>query len=713
MKTLVIVESATKAKKIGNYLGNDYIVKASFGHLRELSKNGLGFDIDDNFKPRFDFIRGKSKIANELRKLAKGNRVIIASDLDREGEAIGWHLCKILGLNPLETDRIIFDKITKSAILDAIKKPRKINMNLVYAQFARCILDKLIGYKISPILGKTIQRGLSAGRVQSVALKLICEREDEIKKHNKKKYFSTTGIFNVGDAELEGLLDKKFKENDNVIEFLTVCQNAKYVVSKIKIKEEFKKPPPPFTTSSFQQEAAKIGVKPKMAMSVAQKLYEMGKITYHRTDSTSLSGEFLKQAKDFIIDKYGDKYSKTRNFKTKQKSAQEAHEAIRPTNITAEVIGDGIYQKVYKLIWSRALASQMSPAKLKKLEANINISSRTEKFICKGEIVLFDGYLILYKKKEESQQSKLLEDLEEGTKLKYKVIKCEEKYTQSKPRYNNTSLIKKMESLGIGRPSTYASILETLQKRYIKEGNIKGEQIDSTIYELKPKKAISEKTKKVMFGSEKKRFILNEAAILVNDFLEMEFSDLFNYKYTSEMETELDRITQGELIWNNVVRKCYDCFEPTVLKYMKQGNKTKKTRKVFMETDDGKPVYAYRAKYGPIIQIGDFSEDGKNKPKFVKIPDNYKLKNITQQQIIEIMNSKPSSIGKYKDKDIVIKEGKFGAYFNFDGVNYSLGKIPKEDFTLEHIPAIIEKKKNAKPYKPFKKTYKKKVKKSK
>lgn len=711
MQTLVIVESSTKAKKIGQFLGNKYVVKASNGHLRELAKKNMGIDVENGFKPSFDFIKGKYKIITELKKLAKGKKVIIASDLDREGEAIGWHLCKILKLNPITTDRIVFDQITKEAILKAIKKPRKINMNLVQAQFARSILDKLIGFEFSPLLWRRIQSGLSAGRVQSVALRLICEREKEIENHNPEPYYQTNAIF---DNQLKGTLDKKHKNDKEIIDFLKHAYKAEYEIEDIKIKEVFKNPPPPATTSTFQQQAAKQGIRPKLAMSIAQKLYETGKITYHRTDSTTLSPIFLNTSKGYIEEHYTEQYYKRRQYKSKQKSAQEAHEAIRPTYVNNLKVGEGLHQKVYEIIWKRAVASQMSAEKVKQIDVTVKLNNRPEKFILKGEITLFDGYTILYKTKEkDTKQAEKLSKLKKGDKINYKEIKSEGKMTQPKLRYNNTLLIKKMETLGIGRPSTYATILDTLQKKYIKEKSTPGKSVETKTYMIKPNiKKIKTDSKKIQIGAEKSKFFPNECADDVIQFLVKEFPKIFEYEFTSQMEKQLDSITSGKANWQETIGNCYDIFHPKIVHLKQTSPKKSSDRKPITEIS-GEPVYAYRGRYGQVLQIG--GSDKKEKPKFIKIPDKYKIKSLTPEEVMEIISNhkekKTWNIGKYKGKDIIVREGRYGPFFTLNKVHYSLGKILPDELTLEQIPELIERKQNAKPYKPFKKKNFKKSKK--
>ena len=683
MKKLVIVESPAKAKKIQSILGGNYIVKSSFGHLRDLSKKNLGVDVDNNFKPNYIIMKDKYKQVNILCDAKKKcSEVILASDEDREGEAIAWHICNILKIKPEKTKRIVFHEITKNAILEAINNPRLVDINMVNAQQTRRIIDRLVGFKISPLLWKAVKPSLSAGRVQSVVNRVIIDKEKDIEKFERESYYSTSGYFT---EELHGDLDKKFKTRSDAFSFLDGCKVAKFYIRNIETKREKRKPPPPFITSTMQQVAgSKLGMTAKCVMRTAQSLYEGGYITYHRTDSVTLSKQAIAQIKSYVDNKYGDKYIKVRQFKSKSKGAQEAHEAIRPTKISASIEDLPPYEKkLYLLIWKRTVASQMAAMLVDVTKVEIEVTSSKAKFIAKSETVIFKGYMILYDKKEKETKNKNTIDLKKimiGNELKYKKIMSTQKYTNPKARYSEPTVIKKLETLGIGRPSTYASMISIVQDRgYVEKKSKPGKEVEYEILTLF-NNVITNKKEKTKLNTEKNRLYPTEIGKLVNNYLMENFSNIIDYKFTSNLESKLDKVSEGTLEWKKLIGKIYNEFNPKVeelnkLKY------EKKKRLVGKEKSTGLPIYAYIARYGPVLQIGD------KDIRYVKIPTDKTCNKITEDEA-NALAAYPKNLGKYESKDVILNDGRYGLYLKWDSKNFNIKD--KKTITLQSAIEIIK-----------------------
>jgi DNA topoisomerase I len=707
---LIIVESPAKAKKLQGFLGKEYIVKASFGHIRELVKDNMGIDVK-TFTPTYDISTDKKKVVKELKELSKkASEVIIASDEDAEGEAIGWHLLQVLGLDLNSTKRIVFHEITKNAILDAIKHPRIVDMNIVNSQQTRRMLDRLLGFELSPILWKQIKAGLSAGRVQSIAVKFVVDKENEIKAFNSKGYYMIKGVFKYNKTKIFGGLDKNFENETQSTQFLNDCKKANYKIGDMNKTVVNKKPAPPFITSTLQQEAGKrYNLSAKQIMSIAQKLYEEGKITYHRTDSVTLSDFALNAIKTFIIGKYGNEYSTVTKYKTSSKNAQESHEAIRPTDVNIEELGNdedfsATEKKVYRLIWERTISSQMTPAKIERVELQILISNRDEKFIAKGETILFDGYLKLYKSiKENDEESDddennkndpaIWKTITKGTEVKMEEIKSEEKYTNSPGRYSEPTLIKKLESSGIGRPSTYASIISTILDRgYVVKESRNGEKKMVKIYLLKDNK-IKETEKEIVMEKEKNKLFPTDIGIIVNDYLNKNFENIMQYKFTSEMEKDLDKIADGKKEWKDALKYFYDSFHPRVEEIEKlpkkaEGGfkeKNKYERCLGEHKDYGKNIYVKIGKYGPMLQMGENEDENK---VFVSLKNN-NMKDITFNEAVEMFKW-PKILGQYEGKDVLLKNGQYGLYVQCGTINVSCGEL--EEVNLENAIELLKKK---------------------
>jgi len=706
MKILIIVESPTKAKKIQAFLGNNYIVKSSFGHIRDLKKdkNNIGVNINNNFEP--EYIITKSKQVADLKDSQKYcKEVILAADLDREGEAIAWHLAKVLNLN--NPNRIVFNNISKNAILKAIDNPRKIDMDMVNAQQARRILDRLVGFELSPLLWKHIANAMSAGRVQSVTTRLIIDKEQVIEKFNSNTYYKTSSIFK---NNLEGDLDKNFKDNRETKKFLNDCIGAQFNIKNIEIKKVKRFPSAPFRTSTMQQEAGrKLNMSAKMIMNCAQTLYENGYITYHRTDCVDISPEALTLIKDYILDKYGKKYLNIRKYKTKVKDAQEAHECIRPNDINCVDINDTDltiqHKKLYEIIWKKTISSQMSPCEVDIYTVSVNISNRSEKFICKAEKITFKGYKIVYDYKDVdideddkdsqnklSRNLKIIDTLKIGQVLNYKIITSTEKFTKATPRFTEATLTKKMEDLGIGRPATTASIITTIQERkYVVKESRKGEKVFYKTYILQNDNILKKENETVL-NTEKNKLFPTELGRNVNDFLLKNFPDILDYEFTSKIESELDEIAKGKKIWNNVVKNVYDNYHPNVEKLNSTESKVVRTeiqkRLVGKENKTGKSIYAYIGKFGPVLQIGTGTNKGD--VRFVSIKEEYSVDSITEEEANNLLKY-PKNLGNLDGKDIYIKEGKFGIYLNYNGKNYSINdEIDKNNITLEEAIELIK-----------------------
>lgn len=693
---LVIVESPAKAKTIQKFLGNGYEVKSSFGHIRDLQDKKLSVDVERNFTPEYVIPSDKKKVVAELKKAAaSASTVWLASDEDREGEAISWHLFETLGLNEAHTRRIVFHEITKDAIVNAVRNPRSIDMNLVNAQQARRVLDRLVGFELSPVLWRKIQPKLSAGRVQSVALRLVVEREKEIMAFENEAFYKVEAFFHSAGfpaaVKVKAVLDTKFKTIDEARKFLQDCIGADFTVSDVEKKEATRFPAAPFTTSTLQQEAArKLRFPVSMTMRVAQSLYERGLITYMRTDSTNLSTLALGAAKKFITGNFGPEYSKTRQFKTHSKGAQEAHEAIRPTYIeNTEIEGTAQEQKLYNLIWKRTVASQMADAKVLNTTLRVASDKRSEKFNAQATQVLFDGFLKLYIEGTDNQEAEeeevMLPDLQVGTKMEEKGINAECKFTAAPPRYSEATLVKKLEELGIGRPSTYAPTIATLTtgRGYIVKGDKEGKKITVNDLELRNGN-ISEKSKTETVGAERGRLLPQEIGMIVTDYLEKNFTDIMGYDFTANVEKEFDQIADGNLVWNDVIGAFYTPFHKKVEEVLNDGNYSHVSKD--LGTDgDGNRFVAKFGKFGPYIQKGE----GEN-VQYASLGKGQLIEDLTLEDALKLFQL-PRTVGKYKDVDVVALKGMFGPYIKYGDKNFSIprGKDPLT-ITLEECSGIIE-----------------------
>ncbi len=682
---LVIVESPAKAKTIGKYLGKDFIVKSSFGHIRDLSKKDYGIDIENKYQPQYIVSPDKKKIVTELRKLAKEAKMVwLASDEDREGEAIAWHLAEELRIPSEKTKRIVFHEITKEAILKAIENPRTVDQNLVNAQQARRILDRLVGFELSPVLWKKIKPSLSAGRVQSVAVRLLVEREREVLSFVPKDSFRVIAYFSFTDNEgkpavLKSELNQRFKTIEEARGFLEDCNSADFKVSGIETKPVSKSPAPPFTTSTLQQEASrKFGFSVSQTMTLAQHLYEAGHITYMRTDSVNLSELALNTAKKEIIKEYGEEYSKWRTFLTKSKGAQEAHEAIRPSYINKPQAGANANEKkLYGLIWRRTIASQMSAAKLEKTTITISVSNRSERFQSAGEVILFDGFLKVYmegtdeEKEGNGNGNGLLPPMTKDQKLVLKTIEAMQRFTNNPPRYTEASLVKKMEEMGIGRPSTYAPTISTIQSReyVVKEDRLgKMRNIEGLIL---TEGKISSVKKQEKTGYEKAKLFPTDIGMVVNDFLVEHFSNIMDYNFTASVEKDFDTIAEGGLIWFNMIDKFYKPFHKKVDKTQKETSRSSGERELGKHPETGEPIIVRIGRYGPMAQIGEAGED--KKPRFARLQKGQLLETITLEEALELFKL-PRSLGNYEDEEMIVGLGRFGPYVRHKGAFYSLKK---------------------------------------
>ena len=702
-KNLVIVESPAKAKTIEKFLGKDFKVMSSYGHIRDLKKKELSVD-EVSLEPEYEIPEEKAKLVADLRsKAEKAEKVWLASDEDREGEAISWHLCEVLGLDKQKTNRIVFHEITKPAILEAIEHPRHLDMNLVNAQQARRVLDRIVGFKLSPVLWRKVKPALSAGRVQSVAVRLIVEREREIQNFQSETYYSVNGIFAITNAdgsatEVKALLANRFKTEDEVNAFLEKCKEAVYTVESVTKKPVKRSPAPPFTTSTLQQEAArKLGFTVSQTMMVAQHLYESGKITYMRTDSVNLSKLCLGASKEEITRLYGQEYSKTRQYHTSSKGAQEAHEAIRPTYMDqSEIEGSSQEKRLYELIWKRTIASQMADAEIEKTTANISISGTDEQFVAQGEVVTFDGFIKVYRESSEDEEQQeefghLLPPLKKGQELTRREIIATERFSLGPQRYTEASLVHKMEELGIGRPSTYAPTISTIQQReYVQKGDKKGEDRAFTIFTLKGKQ-ISQKSRKENVGSEKGKLIPTDIGIVVNDFLMDNFNDIMDYNFTAKVEQDFDKIAEGNETWTDMMQTFYDDFVPEVEKTMNSRNEHKAgERQLGTDPKSGRPVFVKIGRFGPVVQIG--TADDQDKPQFAQLPKEQSMETITLNEALELFKL-PRELGDYEHKPVTIGAGRFGPYILH---NRQYASLPKDTdpmtITLDEAIALIEEK---------------------
>ncbi len=706
MKKLVIVESPAKAKTIEKFLGSEYVVKSSYGHIRDLSKKNLGIDINNNFTPTYEVDPDKKKIVSELKEsVKKSETVYLASDEDREGEAIAWHLAEVLNLDPSSTKRIVFHEITSKAITNAIKNPRQIDLNLVNAQQARRVLDRLVGFEISPLLWKKIKPALSAGRVQSVAVRLIVEREREIQNFKPESSYKVTGLFtfDIGNKEhiLEAELNKRISEKE-AEELLTSCSDYFFTVSEIQTKPGRKSPAPPFTTSTLQQEASrKFGFSVAQTMTIAQRLYENGYITYMRTDSTNLSQEAIQSAKDQIIKTFGAEYSNPRQYQTKIKGAQEAHEAIRPTYLDKpKISGSAADQKLYELIWKRTIASQMSDALLEKTSITIPAPYKKDyKFISSAEIVKFDGFLKLYTESSDDDETtqteaKLLPPISIGQKLRAKSIEALERFTQYPPRYTEASLVKKLEELGIGRPSTYAPTISTIiQRKYVVKEDRPGQVRNIKAIRLENNN-ISKSTQNESYGNEKAKLFPTDIGTVVNDFLISKFPEILDYGFTADMEKKFDEIAQGLVNWVDIVKSFYQTFHPTVISAEKSKEPQRIGERVLgIDPKSGKKVSVKIGRFGPMVQIGEAKD--KDKPAFASLPQHLSIESITLEQALKLFDT-PNPIGTYENDPITYGTGRFGPFLKHKGKYYSIPKdLSLEEITCEQAIKIITQKRES------------------
>lgn len=708
-ENLVIVESPAKAKTIEKFLGKDYKVMSSYGHIRDLKKKELSIDLD-TLNPDYEIPEEKKKVVSELKKNAKAAKKIwLASDEDREGEAISWHLCEVLGLDEANTNRIVFHEITKPAILKAIETPRHLDMNLVNAQQARRVLDRLVGFRLSPVLWRKVKPALSAGRVQSVAVRLIVEREREIQNFVSEPYYRVNAVFAVtsddgAKNEVKAELSNRFKTHEEALAFLEECKKSKFTVSSITKKPLKRTPAPPFTTSTLQQEAArKLGFTVSQTMMVAQRLYEAGRITYMRTDSVNLSSLAINTSKDEIVRLYGEEYSKVRMYHTHSKGAQEAHEAIRPTYIdNVSIEGTSQEKRLYDLIWKRTIASQMADAQIEKTTVNIAMESEDGKttndlqFIANGEVVAFEGFLKVYHESTDDEDageefSHALPIMHEGEELERREIVSTERYSQSPNRYTEASLVRKLEELGIGRPSTYAPTISTIQQRdYVHKGDRKGEERKYAVDSLLGLK-ITSKTKKEMAGADKGKLIPTDIGMVVNDFLMENFPEIMDYNFTAKVEQEFDKIAEGKAEWNKEMKVFYQGFEPEVEKVMNARSEHKAgERELGVDPATGKPVFVKIGRFGPVVQIGTAEDE--DKPRFSQLPSDKSMETITLDEALELFKL-PRTVGQFEGTDVVIGAGRFGPYVLH---NKKYVSLPKDEnpmtITLDAAINLIQKK---------------------
>ncbi len=684
-KNLVIVESPAKAKTIEKYLGGDYTVKSSFGHIRDLPKKGMNIDIENNFAPNYEINSDKKKVVAELRKAAKeAQDVWLASDEDREGEAIAWHLTQTLKLDPKKTKRIVFHEITKSAIENAIKTPRVVDLSLVDAYQARRVLDRLVGYELSPVLWKKIRTGLSAGRVQSVAVRLIAEREREIREFKAESTYKIIALFDIDGQELKAELATKLPTKDDARTFLEAAAQAIFTIADIAQKPGTRNPGAPFTTSTLQQEAARrLGYSVKQTMNLAQRLYEAGLITYMRTDSTILSGFAIKAAEDHIKSKYGEQYHQVRQFKTKSDSAQEAHEAIRPTDFnTLRAGADAQQEKLYQLIWSRALASQMSPAQTEKTEVSITLSNRDEKLMAKGEILKFDGFMKVYGGVKDDT---LLPPIEKGQKLDLGSMTATETFSRPPARYSEAALVKKLEELGIGRPSTYASTISTIQARdYIEKSDLEGKERTVQTLSLISGAITDEETTEIT-GADRNKLIPTHLAEVTTDFLVKYFPSVVDYDFTANVEADFDKVADGKESWEKMIGEFYKEFHPLVEAAGGiSRTEVSQARELGIDPKTKKPVLARYGKYGPMLQRGASEEE--EKPAFAPLPEGVKLEEVTLEQALTMFEL-PRLVGKTAEgEEIKANIGRFGPYVQIGKVFVSIK--PHDPFGITETEAI-------------------------
>ncbi len=704
-KNLLIVESPAKAKTIEKILGEDFEVKSCYGHIRDLEKDDMGIDIKNNYRPRYIVPADKEKVVKELKAIAKkSGEVWLATDEDREGEAISWHLCEVLGLDPEKTKRIVFHEITKTAIQSAVKRPRTVDMNLVNAQQARRVLDRIVGFELSPVLWRkmSMKNNLSAGRVQSVAVRIIAEREREINAFVPISSFKLEALFSAKDVAgkmvtfaAEG---KKQPSPEGAENFLRSCVGADYTVADIQVKPVKRSPSAPFTTSTLQQEASrKLGYGVVRTMLLAQKLYESGKITYMRTDSVNLSDLAMDQISQQTRDQFGERYIQARRYKNKNESAQEAHEAIRPTDMASLSVEDADCRRLYDLIWKRTMASQMADAELEKTIAKIRISTNKEELTATGEVLKFDGFLKVYREdrdddelSEDEHQEGMLPPLTVGQRLPLGEMKAIERFSRPLPRYTEASLVKKLEELGIGRPSTYAPTISTILKRgYVEKRDKEGVRRDLRVMLLKNDR-IEKLQEQENTGAEKSKLFPTDLGLVVTDFLKQYFDDIMDYNFTARIEEEFDEVAQGKMVWSKMIDDFYNPFKKDVENTIENAERIRGERELGVDAPSGKKVIARMGRYGPMVQIGDVSDE--EKPRFAKLKNTQSIETISYDEAMELFRL-PRNLGEFEGKDVTVNIGRFGPYIAHDGKFYSLGK-EFDPYTIsfeQSTPLVVEK----------------------
>ncbi|MBS1574894.1 MAG: type I DNA topoisomerase [Bacteroidetes bacterium] len=707
-KNLLIVESPAKAKTIEKILGKDFEVKSCYGHIRDLEKAGMGIDLEKNYKPSYIIPVDKEKVVKDLKTLAKkSDEVWLATDEDREGEAISWHLCEVLGLDPKSTKRIVFHEITKPAIKAAVDNPRKLDMNLVNAQQARRILDRIVGFELSPVLWRkmSVRNNLSAGRVQSVAVRIIAEREREINAFTPVSNFKIDALFTASDSADKPITFKaeggRYSSDEDAEKFLQSCIGAKYKVADIQIKPGKRSPAPPFTTSTLQQEASrKLGYGVSRTMLLAQRLYENGHITYMRTDSVNLSDTALGDITNTVKSMYGEEYHQFRKYKNKNESAQEAHEAIRPTYMNNTTVEDQELKRLYDLIWKRTMACQMSDAELEKTIAKINISTNNEELTAQGEVLKFEGFLKVYREDrdddettEEDNQEGMLPPLTVGQALPLKEMKATERFSRPLPRYTEASLVKKLEELGIGRPSTYAPTISTILKRgYVEKRDKEGILRAYRIFKLTGNK-VSKLTEQETTGAEKSKLFPTDLGLVVTDFLKQYFDDIMDYSFTARIEEEFDEVAEGKMKWNKMIDDFYLPFKKDVDNTIENAERIKGERELGTDAETGKPIVARMGRYGPMVQIGH--ADDEEKPRFAALKKDQSIETITLEEALKLFQL-PKALGEYEGLDVSVNVGRFGPYVKWGEQFISIPKGEEPiDLELNRAIELIDEKKKA------------------
>ena len=693
---LIIVESPAKAKTIQKFIGKEYTVISSKGHVRDLPQKDLGIDVSKNFLPQYEILSDKKKLIADIKKLVGESDVVwLATDDDREGEAISWHLMEAAAIPADKTKRIVFHEITKAAIDKALDAPRTLDIDLVNAQQARRILDRLVGFELSPILWRKVRPKLSAGRVQSVAVKLIVERERAINQFTATSAYRVVAQFVADGQTFDAELNTRFETKEAAYDFLEHCKSLTFVVDAVEKSPTKKSPAPPFTTSTLQQEAArKLGFSVSKTMIIAQQLYEAGYITYMRTDSVNLSTFALAAAKEEIVKLYGEEYSKTRKYTTKSIGAQEAHEAIRPTSMANHTVpGDTFAKRLYELIWKRTLASQMADAKIEKTTIKVPVSGRNEKFVATGEVVLFQGFLKVYTESHDDEDEEVkgwLPPVVAGNELTAKEIKAVQKFAQPPARYTEASLVKKLEELGIGRPSTYAPTISTILKReYVTKANRQGEEREF-IQLILSKKNIKEEVKKEKFGYEKDKIVPTDIGLVVNEYLQENFDSIMDYSFTAKVEKEFDEIAEGRIQWQKMLQSFYKSFHESIEKAITYSTKATGERMLGQDPKTNENVYAKLGKFGPMVQIGENYED--KKPRYARLKQGQSIESITLEEALDLFKL-PRMVGQFEDKDVVVGIGRFGAYIKFDGKYVSVPKTEEPtEISYERCVELIEQK---------------------